>query len=92
MQLLLLRRPLNPPLPSPPRPLHLLQHLLGRHEERSRALELLHRGPQDRPPLLALNHRLVAHHRRDGGVQQRTGGTGVKDSRVGLGGDFPAGD
>ncbi len=79
-------RPLHPPLASHPRPPLLLQHDVGRDEERSRALELLQGGAQDLQALprradhLGRPHR--GHHRaldvaRPAAVARRRGRAGA---------------
>ena len=60
-QLLFLRRPVDSPVPGSPRPPVLVQHHVGRDEERSREVELLHRGSAHPAPFLAGPHHQLSH-------------------------------
>lgn len=65
-QPILLRRAQHSPHPSTTRPLVLIQHHMGRNEEGSREVQLLARGTQDPPAVLARAFVVLCHLRRHG--------------------------
>jgi hypothetical protein len=91
-QLLFLRRPVDSPVPGAPRAPLLVQHHVGRDEERGRTVELLHRGPAHPAPFLAGARHQLSHVRDDHRVHDRPCALRVADPWRRLGGYLPACD
>jgi hypothetical protein len=89
-QLLFLRRPVDSPVPGAPRAPILVQHHVGRDEERGRKVQLLHRGPAHPAPFLAGVHHQLSHVRDDRCVLDQPCTPRVADPWCRLGGYLPA--
>ena len=89
-QLLFLRRPVDSPFPGAPRAPLLVQHHVGRDEERGRTVEFLHRGPAHPAPFLAGLRNQLSHVRDDHRVLDQPCTLRVADSRRRLGRYLPA--
>jgi hypothetical protein len=63
---------------------------VGRNQEGGRAVQLLHRGPADSAPLLAVAHHRLLPVRDDDCFLDQPGTLGMADPRSRLGRHFPA--
>lgn len=91
-QLLFLRRPVDSPVPGAPRAPLLVQHHVGRDEERGRTVQLFHRGPAHPAPFLAGARHQLSHVRDDRRVHDRPRTLRVADPWRRLGRYLPACD
>ena len=91
-QLFLLWWPVDSPIPGDSRAPFLVQHHVGRDQERGGAVQLFHRGAADLAPLLAVSGHQFLHVLDDDRSLDGPRTSRMAGARLRLGGHLPACD